>query len=93
MKIVFVGGGSHRYLGVGRSMLAVSGLMEQGEINLYDPAITRAEAVGRMIQKSPEFAAVDCAVRWGNSLDKALEGADIVYVVLMAGGRGNHGLC
>ncbi len=93
MKAVFFGGGSHRYLGIARSILAKPGLFENGEIYLYDLAVSRAEAVGQMIRKSPEYAGAGCTVRWGDSLDAALDGADAVMVVLMAGSRANHGVC
>jgi alpha-galactosidase/6-phospho-beta-glucosidase family protein len=89
MKIVLFGGGSHRYLGIARSILAVPGLMEKGEINLYDLAVERAEAVGRLTMRSPEFHATNCRIAWGSNLDAALEGADLVFVVLMAGSRRN----
>lgn len=87
MKLVFVGGGSHRYVGIARSALALDGLLENGEINLYDPAVHRAQAVGQLVQKSPEYQSTNCKITWGTTLDEALEGADIVMVVLMAGGR------
>ncbi len=92
MKIVFFGGGSHRYLSIARSILALPGLMNNGEINLYDLAVDRAEAVGRLARKSPEFATANCRITWGSTLDEALEGADIVFVVLMAGSRSNFTL-
>ncbi len=92
MKVVFFGGGSHRYLSMARSIMAVPGLMENGEINLYDLAVERAEAVGRLAMKSPEFKRTHCKLTWGTSLDQALEGADIVFVVLMAGNRSNFDL-
>ncbi len=91
-KIVLFGGGSHRYLGIIRSILAVPGLMEDGEINLYDLAVVRAEAVGRLAMKTPEFRRTNCRITWGSTLDEALEGADLVFVVLMAGGRRNFDL-
>ena len=90
MKIVLFGGGSHRYLGIARSIMAVPGLMENGEINLYDLAVERAEAVGRLAMKSPEFASANCRIAWGSNLDAALEGVDLVFVVLMAGSRRNY---
>jgi alpha-galactosidase/6-phospho-beta-glucosidase family protein len=93
VKAVFFGGGSHRYLGIARSVLAQPGLFQNGEIYLYDLAVPRAEAVGRMIQQAPEFAGAGCTVRWGANLDDALDGADAVMVVLMAGSRANHGVC
>ncbi len=89
MKIVFFGGGSHRYLTIARSVMAVPGLMENGEINLYDLAVDRAEAVGRMAMKSPEYGKVNCKINWGTTLDEALDGADVVFVVLMAGSQRN----
>lgn len=92
MKIVLFGGGSHRYLSIARSIMAVPGLMENGEINLYDLAVERSEAVGRMAMKSPEYKGIKCKMTWGTSLDVALEGADIVFVVLMAGSRRNFDL-
>ncbi|MCC6580392.1 MAG: hypothetical protein IT440_08105 [Phycisphaeraceae bacterium] len=89
MKLVFVGAGSHRYLGIARSMMGTPGLMDSGSIDLYDPAVHRAEAVGRMAMKSPEYAKANCRINWGMTLDEALTGADIVYVVLMAGNARN----
>ena len=93
MKTVFFGGGSHRFLGIARSVLAQHGLFENGEIYLYDLDVSRAKAVGRMIMLSPEYSAAGCRVRWGKELDEALDGADAVMVVLMAGGAVNHQLC
>lgn len=92
MKIVLFGGGSHRYLSIARSIMAVPGLMENGEINLYDLAVERSESVGRMAMKSPEYKGIKCKMTWGTSLDVALEGADIVFVVLMAGSHRNFDL-
>ncbi|MCF7849510.1 MAG: hypothetical protein K9M45_11730 [Kiritimatiellales bacterium] len=89
MKIVLFGGGSHRYLSIARSIMAVPGLMENGEINLYDLAVDRAAAVGRLVLKSPEFKSTNCQITWGTTLDEALEDADIVFVVLMAGSHKN----
>jgi alpha-galactosidase/6-phospho-beta-glucosidase family protein len=92
MKIVFFGGGSHRYLSIARSVMAVPGLMDDGEIHLYDLAVDRAEAVGRLAMKSPEYQDLNCTISWGTELDAALEGADLVFVVLMAGSRKNFSL-
>jgi alpha-galactosidase/6-phospho-beta-glucosidase family protein len=89
MKIVFFGGGSHRYLSIARSVMAVPGLMDEGEIHLYDLSVERAEAVGRLAMKSPEYQDLNCSITWGAELDVALEGADLVFVVLMAGSRDN----
>jgi alpha-galactosidase len=89
MKIVLFGGGSIRYLSIVRSIMAVPGLMNDGEIHLYDLAVDRAEAVGRLAMKSPEYQDLNCTISWGSELDAALERADLVFVVLMAGSQGN----
>ena len=62
-------------------------MFEDGEINLYDLNVARAEAVAHMLMKTPEFARVKCKLTWGSSLESALEGADIVGVILMAGSQ------
>jgi 6-phospho-beta-glucosidase len=85
MKAVFVGGGSLRLLGIIRGALAERGIFEGGEINLYDLHSARAEAMGRMILKSPEYQKVKCKITWGTSLAEALDGANMVGVILMAG--------
>jgi len=93
MKAVFFGGGAHRYLGIGRSALEVPGLLAGGELHLYDLNVPRAKVVGRLLARCPEHVGADCRVTWGDDLDRALDGADVVFVVLMAGSRRNHGLC
>jgi 6-phospho-beta-glucosidase len=85
MKAVFIGGGSHRILGIVRAALAEPGIFDGGEINLYDLDTTRSEAMGRMIQRTPEYARSRCKISWGTTLPEALDGADIVSVILMAG--------
>ena len=84
MKVVFIGGGALRHLAVIRGALA-KGIFGSGEIILHDLNVPRAEAMGRMIMKTPEYARVRCKVAWGTTLDQALDGADAVSVVLMAG--------
>ena len=84
MKAVFVGGGAVRLVGILRAALHHGGMFEDGEINLYDLNVARAEAVAHMLMKTPEFARVKCKLTWGSSLESALEGADIVGVILMA---------
>ncbi len=90
MKILFVGGGAHRYLSVARSIMAEKAVTEQGEISVYDLNKSRAEAMAAMIQKAPEFKNSGCIATCPDSLDAALTGADVVCVVLMAGSRKNH---
>jgi alpha-galactosidase/6-phospho-beta-glucosidase family protein len=85
VKVVFVGGGAHRHLPILRSALARKPIFDGGEIVLYDINQPRAEAVGRMVVKTPEYAAVGCKVTWDTTLERALDGADAVSVILMAG--------
>jgi alpha-galactosidase/6-phospho-beta-glucosidase family protein len=85
VKAVFVGGGSLRVLGIVRGALGEPGIFEGGEISLFDLNAERAEAMGRMILKTPEYARVGCKVSCAESLAEALEGADMVGVILMAG--------
>lgn len=87
MKAAFVGGGSFRLMGILREALSVPGLFDGGEIYLHDLDEVRAEAMGRMIMKTPEYAKVRCRVRWGNELQPALEGADAVGVIFLPGSR------
>ena len=91
MKAVFVGGGALRLLGILRGALA-QGVFNDGEINLHDLDVTRSGALGRMLQKTPEYARAGCKVTWGTTLPKALEGADVVGVVLMTGSRRSYEL-
>jgi 6-phospho-beta-glucosidase len=85
VKAVFVGGGSLRVLGIVRGALAEPGIFEGGEISLFDLNAERAQAMARMILKTPEYATVGCKVSCSESLASALEGADMVGVILMAG--------
>jgi alpha-galactosidase/6-phospho-beta-glucosidase family protein len=85
MKATFVGGGSLRLLGILRGAMAEPGVLDGGEVCLYDLDPARAEAMGRMLLKTPERARAGCRVRWGTSLPRALDGADMVGVILMAG--------
>ncbi len=85
MKVVFIGGGAHRYLPVARSILADGDILHGGEIVLYDLNAARAAAMAQMIRKTPEFPASGCRITHDAPLDAALDGADVVNVVLMAG--------
>jgi alpha-galactosidase/6-phospho-beta-glucosidase family protein len=87
MKAVFIGGGALRLLGILRGALAEKRVFQNGEINLYDLDQARAEAMGRMILKTPEFAGTNCKITWGTSLSRALDGADVVGVILMPGSQ------
>jgi len=87
MKAVFVGGGAHRLLGIIRGAMADGKTFENGEVCLYDLNKHRAGAMGRMLMKTPEYAKLGCKITWGTSLERALDGADAVSVILMAGSR------
>ena len=84
MKIVIVGAGSYRVLAIMRSTLAIPGVLDGGEINLFDLNTVRSGTMGKMIMKSPELKRAGCRVTWGTSLEEALAGADAVGVILQA---------
>ena len=65
MKIVIIGAGSYRVLGIMRSALAIPGVLDGGEINLYDLDHVRSGAIGQYILKSPEHKRAGCKVTWG----------------------------
>ncbi|MAX24056.1 MAG: hypothetical protein CMJ19_06075 [Phycisphaeraceae bacterium] len=86
MHVVFVGGGAHRYLGVARSILNDQAFEHPSSIRICDLDAHRAQVMATMIQKTPEFAKANCTVQWDTDLAKLLPGADVVCVVIMAGG-------
>ncbi len=65
--------------------MAEKALFNQGEICLYDLDRSRSETMGRLLMKTPEYGAIDCRITWPASLDRALEGADAVAVILAPG--------
>jgi alpha-galactosidase/6-phospho-beta-glucosidase family protein len=85
MLVVFVGGGSFRTLPIVRAALRTPQVFSPGGIRLVDLNLARAETVGRMIQKTPEYLANPCAISWGTDLDRALDGADAVSVTMPVG--------
>lgn len=85
MKTTFIGGGAHRLVPTLRSALEYPEIFAEGEIYLHDLNISRAEAVGRILRKTPEYRRNPVTIRWGDSLGEALEGASVVSVILMAG--------
>ena len=80
MKVTFLGAGSFRTLPILRGVLAQSGILAAGEIALYDLNEARAETVGQLLLKTPEYAAVGCRVTWGQPVEDALAGADAVSI-------------
>jgi len=85
MKVVFIGGGSFQTLPVARGAMAQRRIFDGGEMNLYDLNAARAETMGRMLMTTPEYAKLDCKIKWGTPLEEALDGADAVSVVIPAG--------
>jgi alpha-galactosidase/6-phospho-beta-glucosidase family protein len=90
MKTVFVGGGSLRLLPILRAVFDTPEIYADGEISLVDLDIKKAEMVGKMIMKCPEYQKVKCKVTWTTDLDSALEGADILYVTMAIGSPYNY---
>lgn len=84
MKITIIGGGAFRVLGIVRGALAIPAVLDGGEIYLYDLNVARAEAMGRMLLKTPEQQRAGCRIRWGDQLEEALSGADVVGMILPA---------
>ncbi|XHR31087.1 MAG: hypothetical protein ACFUZC_11115 [Chthoniobacteraceae bacterium] len=84
MKIVMIGGGAHRVLGILRSALAIPGVMDGGEVDLFDLNQARSEAMGRMLLKTPEQKRCGCKIKWSGTLEEALVGADVVGVIMPA---------
>jgi alpha-galactosidase/6-phospho-beta-glucosidase family protein len=85
MKAVFVGGGAHRLVGILRGAMGTPGVLDGGEICLYDLKRDRSQAMARMLAKTPEHARCGCRLTWDVTLEQALAGADVVSVILMAG--------
>jgi 6-phospho-beta-glucosidase len=102
MNVVFVGGGSFRTLPIVRSAMKGGKILRNGTIWLVDFNLERAEAVGRLLQRTPEMAGSGCRVFWTDKIDKALPGTDVVSVSFPVGSPGvnrlseqaclNHGL-
>ena len=85
MKVVFVGGGSFRLLPILRGAFLHRKIFHNGEVRLVDLDVSRAEMVGRMVMRTPEYAGLNCKVSWGTDLDRALDGADMLYVTMAVG--------
>ncbi len=87
MNVVFVGGGSFRTLPIVRAAMTDRKLFYKGKITLVDFNIDRAETVGRLIKKTPEYVGSECIVTWTDKLEKALPGADVVSISFPVGSR------
>lgn len=82
MNVVFLGGGSLRLTPIIRGLLKREGIFNGGSIRLVDRMLDRAELVGRAVMRCPEMKGVDCRVTWTDDLDRALEGADMLYITM-----------
>ena len=80
MNIVFVGGGSLRILPIVRALFQSPEVFDGGSIRLVDLKLERAEVVGRLIKRCPEYKNVNCKVVWTADLDSAMDGADLFYL-------------
>ncbi len=85
MNVVFVGGGSFRTLPIVRGALQDPAVIGSGEIRLVDFNLPRAETVGKLIMRTPEFAKAGCKIVWTDKLEKALPGADVVSISFPVG--------
>jgi alpha-galactosidase/6-phospho-beta-glucosidase family protein len=85
MKVVFIGGGSFRTLPIVRAAMAEPNVLTNGEISLVDLDLGRAETVGRLIARTPEYAGSNCRILWTSDLGEALPGADVVSVSFPVG--------
>ncbi len=85
MNAVFVGGGSFRTLPIVRAAMSGDNAFQGGGIWLVDFNLERAETVGRLIMKTPEYAKSNCEIKWTKNLDEALPGADLVSVSFPVG--------
>ena len=85
MNVVFVGGGSYRTLPIVRGAMAEKAVLRNGKIWLVDLNLGRAETVGRLIMRTPEFVGSGCHVQWTRNLDRALPGADMVSISFPVG--------
>jgi len=93
LKVTFVGGGAIRLFSTLRAAMGDRRIFPGGgEICLYDLAVTRAETLGRLLMKTPEYRSGEFRITWPRSLEEALEGATMVGVVLAPGSRRTAGL-
>ena len=92
MKVTFVGGGAHRFASASRTLLARRESLAIQEIALYDLNRERAATMARFIEMTPEFRAQPCRITWDQTLDEAIDEADLVCVVIFVGNPLTHEL-
>jgi len=82
MNVVFLGGGSFRIPPFLRDVFRSAPVFREGEIRLVDFNLPRAEMVKTMLQRVPEYPGPSCKITVTDRLEKALEGADVLYVTM-----------
>ena len=87
MKLVFIGGGAHRHLGIIRAILDDEKISSEVEICLYDLDKERARGIAELVKKTPEYKKSNCKILWDGDLEEFLDGADFVSTVFMPGTR------
>lgn len=85
-KIVFVGGGSLRTLGIIRDWVLQGEIAEGSRVCVMDLDARRVRIISALAQQMPEIRDTGIEVDGTADLGEALEGADFVYVVIRAGG-------
>lgn len=81
MKLTFVGAGSFRVLPEVRELLKLRDIMHGSTVSLYDIDLERAEAMARLIRKTPEAAGMDLTVSATTDVNAAVADADFVQVI------------
>ena len=86
LKIVFVGGGSLRILPIVRGLLhRHPAALDGGAIRLVDRVVSRAETVGRLLDRIPERKNATFDISWSSDIERSLDGADVLYVTMAVG--------
>ena len=85
-----IGAGAHRVLGILRGALAIPGVLDEGEIHLHDLDIHRSRVMAAMLMQSPEYLRAGCRVVCEGTMEQALDGADIVGIIMPAGSIRAH---
>ncbi len=90
MKAVFIGGGALRHLAILRTAMGTPGLFDKGQIILCDLNLPRAKAMAAVAAQTPEARQCGCKITATDQFTPAIDGADVVSVVLMGGNRLTH---
>ena len=85
-KIVFIGGGSLRTLGVIHDWARSGDVARNSRLAVMDLDERRVRIISSLAREMPEVRAADIDVTGTTDLGEALEGADFVYNVIRVGG-------